>query len=51
MPPNYTIFGQITKGLDVVTAVAAKGTDNANAQGDGHPNQKITIKTARVGKS
>jgi peptidyl-prolyl cis-trans isomerase B (cyclophilin B) len=51
LPPNYTIFGQITKGLDVVTAVAAKGTDNANAQGDGHPNQKITIKTARVGKS
>jgi peptidyl-prolyl cis-trans isomerase B (cyclophilin B) len=51
LPPNYTIFGQITKGLDVVTAVAAKGTDNANAQGDGHPNQKITIKTATVGKS
>jgi peptidyl-prolyl cis-trans isomerase B (cyclophilin B) len=51
LPPNYTIFGQITKGLDVVTAVAAKGTDNANAQGDGHPNQKITIKTATIGKS
>jgi peptidyl-prolyl cis-trans isomerase B (cyclophilin B) len=51
LPPNYTIFGQITKGLDVVTAVAAKGTDNANAQGDGHPNQKITIKAATVGKS
>jgi peptidyl-prolyl cis-trans isomerase B (cyclophilin B) len=51
MPPNYTIFGQITKGLVVVTAVAAMGTDNANAQGDGHPNEKITIKTARVGKS
>jgi len=50
LPPNYTIFGQITKGLDVVTAVAAKGTDNANGSGDGHPNQKITIKTATVGK-
>ena len=43
LPPNYTIFGKVTAGLDVVTKVAAKGSDNANGDGDGHPTLKITI--------
>lgn len=43
LPPQYTIFGKVTAGLDVVDKVAAKGTDNANSSGDGHPNLKITI--------
>ena len=43
LPPQYTIFGKVTAGLDVVTKVAAKGSDNANGAGDGHPKLKITI--------
>ena len=43
LPPQYTIFGTVTAGLDVVTKVAAKGTNNANGAGDGKPNLPITI--------
>ena len=30
LPPNYTIFGTITEGLDVVQKVADAGSDNSN---------------------
>ena len=43
LPPTYTIFGTVTSGLDVVTKVAAKGSNNANGTGDGKPNLPITI--------
>jgi peptidyl-prolyl cis-trans isomerase B (cyclophilin B) len=46
---GYTVFGTITKGLDIVTKVAAAGTDNAN--GDGPPKQKVTINSVTIGKS
>ena len=45
LPPNYTPFGKITSGLDVLTAIAAKGSDNSNATGDGKPNETVTIQT------
>ena len=38
--PQYTIFGTVTKGLDVVDKVAAKGSTPA---GDGKPKLPITI--------
>jgi peptidyl-prolyl cis-trans isomerase B (cyclophilin B) len=43
LPPRYTPFGKITSGLDVLTAIAAKGSDNSNATGDGKPNETVTI--------
>lgn len=43
LPPQYTIFGKVTAGLDVITKVAAKGSDNSNGTGDGHPKLPITI--------
>lgn len=46
---GYTIFGTITKGLDIVTKVADAGTDNAS--GDGAPKQKVTIESVTIGKS
>lgn len=49
LPPSYTIFGTITKGLDVVEKVAQAGSDNANADGDGKPLQPVTIETVRIG--
>ena len=38
-------YRTITKGLDIVENVAKKGSDAANAKGDGHPKQEVDIKT------
>jgi peptidyl-prolyl cis-trans isomerase B (cyclophilin B) len=45
--PNYSVFGKITKGLDVLDKIAAAGTDDSNGAGDGHPKLEVTI--TRVG--
>ncbi|GAA3342692.1 peptidylprolyl isomerase [Amorphoplanes nipponensis] len=50
LPPDYTVVGTITKGLDIVESVAKAGSDNANGQGDGHPKKEITIKTLTMAK-
>ena len=39
--PNYTIWGQITQGLDILKAIAAKGV--ANGATDGTPAQTVAI--------
>ncbi|MDI6101425.1 peptidylprolyl isomerase [Actinoplanes sp. NEAU-A12] len=44
LPPQYTILGSITSGLDIVKKVAQGGTDDANQPGDGHPKTEINIK-------
>jgi peptidyl-prolyl cis-trans isomerase B (cyclophilin B) len=46
---GYTVFGTITKGLDIVTQVATAGTAGAN--GDGAPKKKVTIESVTIGKS
>jgi len=45
LPADYTVLGTISKGMDIVAAVAKAGTDNANGPGDGHPKKEIGIKT------
>lgn len=40
---GYTVFGRVTSGLDTVAGIAAKGSDNSNSQGDGHPKVATTI--------
>jgi peptidyl-prolyl cis-trans isomerase B (cyclophilin B) len=47
---GYTVFGTVTKGLDVVRKVAAAGADDANAAGDGAPKEKVTIQSVTIGK-
>lgn len=42
LPPNYTIFGHVTKGQDVVTAIA-----NVPRDGNDMPKDKVTF-TAKV---
>jgi peptidyl-prolyl cis-trans isomerase B (cyclophilin B) len=44
LKPNYTIFGTVTKGLDVVEKVAKGGAPND----DGKPNTPIQIKTVSL---
>jgi peptidyl-prolyl cis-trans isomerase B (cyclophilin B) len=46
---GYSVFGTITKGLDIVSKVAAAGTDGTG--GDGAPKQKVTIESVTIGKS
>jgi peptidyl-prolyl cis-trans isomerase B (cyclophilin B) len=44
LPSDYTVFGQLSPAsLKVVQQVAAKGSDNAFNDGDGHPKEKVTI--------
>ncbi|MDT4937846.1 MAG: peptidyl-prolyl cis-trans isomerase [Pseudonocardiales bacterium] len=45
---QYTVFGKVTQGLGVVTAVAAKGSNNANGANDGAPKLPITLQTLKV---
>ena len=44
--PNYTLWGKIVKGLEIVKAIAALGSNNSNGPGDGLPNQPIAIEKA-----
>ena len=48
LPPDYTPFGTITAGLDVLDAIAAGGSDDSRGSGDGKPKLPVQIKTARV---
>ena len=48
LPPNYTPFGTITSGLDVLDTVAAEGSDESNGTGDGKPNLPVQIQTLRT---
>jgi peptidyl-prolyl cis-trans isomerase B (cyclophilin B) len=44
---QYTVFGKVTRGLSVVTEVAAKG---ASPAGDGKPKLPITLTTLAVAR-
>jgi peptidyl-prolyl cis-trans isomerase B (cyclophilin B) len=46
LPPNYTVFGKVTAGLDVVTAIAAKGTESGGQ--DGAPKDPVTIEKVTI---
>ena len=46
LPPNYTIWGHITRGLNIVQGIAALGTTNGS--GDGSPKQPIAIQSVSV---
>jgi peptidyl-prolyl cis-trans isomerase B (cyclophilin B) len=46
LPPNYTIWGRVTEGLEIVQAVANAGVVGGGT--DGMPVQKIAILKVRV---
>jgi peptidyl-prolyl cis-trans isomerase B (cyclophilin B) len=45
---DYTVFGTITKGLDVVEKVAAGGVATPGPDGSGQPNRAISIVSTSV---
>jgi peptidylprolyl isomerase/peptidyl-prolyl cis-trans isomerase B (cyclophilin B) len=48
LPPNYSLFGQVTSGMDVVMAIeAAGGRGGAN----GKPDETVTISSVRVSEA
>ena len=46
LPPSYTIWGKVTKGLDIVQAIAKNGV--IDGKKDGSPKQKIAIERVKV---
>ncbi|WP_307813125.1 peptidylprolyl isomerase [Streptomyces sp. N35] len=49
LPPNYSVFGKVTSGMDLLQEVAQAGSDNANGEGDGAPKKKVTIQDVTIG--
>jgi peptidyl-prolyl cis-trans isomerase B (cyclophilin B) len=43
LPPDYTVFGRVRSGLDVVQAIGARGSDRTNGASDGSPVRPVTI--------
>jgi peptidyl-prolyl cis-trans isomerase B (cyclophilin B) len=51
LPPDYTVVGEVTKGLDIVKYVAAAGVQAGSSDAtDGPPAQPLLIKTAQIEK-
>ena len=50
LPADYTVFGQITQGMDVVDSVAKAGAEPADQAGNTAPKKKIEIKDLTVAK-
>ncbi len=46
LPGDYTIWGTVTEGLDIVKEIASVGVSNAS--GDGAPTQPVFIESATV---
>jgi peptidyl-prolyl cis-trans isomerase B (cyclophilin B) len=51
LPPQYTPFGHVAQGLDVLKAIAAKGEDDSNGPGDGKPKKPVIIESFTVVKA
>jgi cyclophilin family peptidyl-prolyl cis-trans isomerase len=51
LPANYTPFGTIASGLNILQNVAKAGSDNSNRPGDGHPKDKVEIESVTIKKS
>lgn len=47
IPPNYTVFGTVTGGLELLDKVAAAGTDNGTT--DGRPMLEVQIEEVTIG--
>jgi len=48
LQPQYTPFGKVTQGLDILRSIAARGTDNSLGTGDGSPNEPVKIERVTV---
>jgi peptidyl-prolyl cis-trans isomerase B (cyclophilin B) len=51
LPPNYTPFGTVVSGLNIIQNVAKAGSDNSNPAGGGHPKEKVQIESVTIKKT
>ncbi|MDL1893633.1 peptidylprolyl isomerase, partial [Sphingobacteriales bacterium CHB3] len=51
LPKNYTIFGKVTKGLDVVEKIGQVEIEPQMGATDGRPKVDVVIKKIRASKS
>ena len=51
LQPEYTPFGTIVSGLNIIQNVAKAGSDNASGPGDGHPRKKVVIESVTIKKT
>src|ERR1022692_2291242 len=51
LQPKYTPFGTIVSGLNIIQNVAKAGSDNSLGSGDGHPKEKVVIKSVTIKKT
>ncbi len=51
LQPDYTPFGTIVSGFNIIQNVAKAGSDNSNGQGDGHPKEKVEINSVTIKKT
>ncbi|HWL36456.1 MAG TPA: peptidylprolyl isomerase [Frankiaceae bacterium] len=53
LPPNYTVAGKITKGIEVLDKIIKLGTDGAfdPSPGGGHPKQAVYLEDVTVKES
>jgi len=49
LPPDYTILGTVTQGLDIVQEIASVGTEDGGT--DGRPRQPVVIEKVTVQRS
>jgi peptidyl-prolyl cis-trans isomerase B (cyclophilin B) len=51
MPPNFSVIGTVTSGLDVVNTIAAAGAVDSNgaSAADGTPKTAVTVQSLTVG--
>jgi peptidyl-prolyl cis-trans isomerase B (cyclophilin B) len=50
LPPQYTPFGHVTAGLDVLQRIAKARSNNSNGPGDGAPVQPVVIESFGITK-
>jgi peptidyl-prolyl cis-trans isomerase B (cyclophilin B) len=48
LPPDYTPFGTVTRGMNVLRRIAAAGDDSQNGPGDGYPHLYVGIQHIRI---
>lgn len=49
LPPNYTVFGKITSGMDIIESVAKAGVKGSGSS-DGPPKKAVTIQDVTITK-
>jgi peptidyl-prolyl cis-trans isomerase B (cyclophilin B) len=48
IPPDYTPFGVVTSGMNILRRIASAGDDSQNAPGDGYPNLFVKFRKVRI---